>query len=207
MAKKEITEIQDAAVQDEPIVPMPDMTFAQDYKSYSKGTVDALDEYVQRELQRLKDEGAPVMTSVLACRNHLPKTRALMILSSDPSYSSFRLKLVPGVIPPDRDYNGALVPVTKRGKVLAAKVGLTSHFDKRALGDPRIASDKYGAAISRSNETIAKRQYMSPVGRYAHVEIWHDKVTTLDFDNAVAVLTRYGYGVGDDQSFWFVQEV
>ena len=196
------------AVDEEP-VRLPGDTFAPDYRAYMNAPEEVGDAYIERELEKLVSKGLPVLSTVLSCRYDFPKTRALLILAANPQYRTVGLKLVPGVIPPDRDYNGALVPASKRGKVLAAKTGLTSHSDVRTHGrnNEAAAKAKYGARAANVNEKVAAKQYMSPVGRYSHAEIYFDKPTYLDFDSAVAVLTRYGYGIALDPAFWFVQEV
>lgn len=168
------------------------------YRTHMTGK-EAFDSYVESEIDRVLASGAPLLSNLLRAKSDSFRGKALEIFHAAQEFSEVRLVLVPGVTPPDRDYNGALVPLDKRGKVLAAKVGLTADLDTRH-------PEKYAAKNSAINEKIARRTYMSPLGRYRHLEIGL-KPITVPAKVAVALLTRYGWGIAAKESFWFIKEV
>jgi hypothetical protein len=181
--------------------------FAADYRSHLSSE-ENLVSYLDRCVDELSREGKPVLSTVLQCRFPGIRVKTMELISQNPNLNTVRLQLLPDCDPPIRDYNGALLPKEKHGKVLAAKIGLTSEFDVRynARGT-NVNDEKYTGPVMLQNERIARRTYLSKLGRYKHIEVFKDKPITLDFGMASRILQRYGYGIAADESFWFVVEV
>lgn len=200
--------------------------FAADWRlNYKKESPEILDGYIKKEIQRLIDGGYAVLTSILQLhsqRDVVPRTTALAMLRSDTDFSSdysvIAISLVPAEFRsdpiPHHDYNGALVPEPRRGKVLAAKVCGVWEKDKAAQGESKLAEElraaKYTAPAFTTTQTRASRMYGMKGAPYYCVEIG-DKPRMFPIDEAISIMERYGHGVAQSRigkkGLWLVREV
>lgn len=200
--------------------------FASDWMTeYENKNTKRLTAYLTSEIKRLIDNGYAVVSSILQMHqihDIVPKTQALKILKEDPEFSSeygvVALALVPAKFRQDaipiHDYNGCLVPEPRRGKVLAAKVCMSSNKDISSQGESIEAEKKralkYSGPAFVASQERAKRIYATKESPYYCVEIG-DKPKMLAIDDAVAVLQRYGHGIAKSRvgkkGLWLVREV
>lgn len=185
-------------------------------------TNERLDAYLKTEIQNLIDNDYAVLSTILQMKEITPKTRALLLFQRATEFSHYsmvKLSLVPAELRtsdiPAHDYNGCLLPVAKRGKVLAAKCAFRAEYDnevKSAKEDEASTQkmfNKYGAQAAYANAEKAKRIYKHPSGPYVCIEIGENG-TLLSIGKAVSILSNYGYGVAVSKTgrpkLWLVQE-
>lgn len=200
--------------------------FAADWRTnYKRESPEILDGYIKKEIQRLIDGGYAVLTSILQLhsqRDVLPRTTALTMLRSDSDFSADYAVIALALIPaqfrqdavPIHDYNGALVPEPRRGKVLAAKVcggwhkDIASHGESKAAEEIRAA--KYNGPAFATNQLRASRMYGMKGAPYYCVEIG-DKPKVFPLDEAISIMERYGHGVAQSRvgkkGLWLIREV
>lgn len=176
--------------------------------------------YVMKELARIAEAGAPVITQVLLAPLEDQTVLAMSVLSKEFKYAiggkphRYYLRLVPGVTlaPPfHRDPQGREVPADKRGKVLVAKVGTKGGqiTDSHTMPES-VVGEFNGPNVQRA----------ATIGRdiYEYVEIGRHPVE-VSREHAVMILRRYGKGIvpmqytnraekdGPKVDWWIVEEV
>lgn len=203
--------------------------FARNWKSeYGDRNEQRLAEYLKREILEAYEEGYSVLSCVLSLsvKNEVvPKTIALRLLHSDYDISPLFLrkpiflKLIPKQYRPSplpiHDYNGCLIPMAKRGKVLAAKVCCIGEKDIESQGSSKSAETirelRYTAPQFEANQSNAKKFYRDKQAPYFCEEIT-DSPKMFQLDEAISILSRYGFGIAktrlnkDQTNLWFVQE-
>lgn len=206
-------------------------SFCSEWKAHN-GSAQELERYIKKEILETKEKGYAVLSTILALEysvDLLVKTRALMLLKSDPDLASeiyeVKLKLIPKEFRtrelPIHDYNGCLLPEKDkrgkqvRGKVISVKISHSSDRDISLKGSvdeaAKIIEQKYGGRAFIKAQENAKRVYKSRnlASPYYCAEIG-DEPVTFNLDEATSVLQRYGYGIAKTPLGrtlpWFVQE-
>lgn len=168
--------------------------------------------YVKPRLEALIASGHSILSSILNHQNAAIKILSLKLLKDnmDGEYPTmFKLKLLTGnerhpeAVLSNHNQNGALVPADRRGKVLAATVGRRG--DGKAI-DARTMETEFSARAFVKNQMIANGDYNSKKGFYLFKEIGEEPVS-LNFDEAVTVLTKYGSTIAKDTKNWLITEV
>jgi len=195
-----------------------DIMFMSEWQEHLDPTSSRLDEYIFGEIKRLEANGFAVVSSILAMKENFPKTRALMVLTSEPQFKKhtnyIKLAVLPDVELPIHDYNGALVPEGKRGKVLAAKSGLHSHMNTALSNtleltkDPAKALKRDSLYLGRKfavHQQKAQKVYGYQYAPYVIVEISREP-TEVSYEEGINILNRYGFDISSKEKLWFVKE-
>lgn len=167
---------------------------------------DTVKEYIYPRLQKLVESGYHVISSILSHPSVVIKSMSFALLDEDRSFPKyFKVKLVDEPQNPIsiHDPNGALLPLNKRGKVLAAKIGTNGNGIKHS---PAKLDKEYSASMFNSNLKKARMQYGFKMAPYVSVEIGKEPVN-LSKAEAIAVLQTYGVGVGKKEKNWLVEEL
>lgn len=210
MKKKEevqLTETQEQVIfEDEPR--SINYSFCSDWKLRAKGTEKEIREYIAAELEKLIESNDLVLSSVLAHSSHLVKTIALQIF---PQFrlNSFKLKIVDKErLPVDHlsihDPNGAVLPPAKRGKVIALQTGLRGDMD--FIKDQEHIDTDYSGIAFKNHQKIARLQYGYKKAPYLSAEVGFEP-KEFNQNEAVAILSRYGFAIGRKEKEWLVEEV
>jgi hypothetical protein len=196
-----------------------DITFMQDWQDYFDANALKLEEYIVKEIKRLESSKKfAVLSSILALKENFPKTKAMIILRNDPQFRKHtnyvKLALEPDAVPPAHDYNGALIPIEKRGHVLAAKSGLHSHMNTSLLNEEEIRTNPAKANKRDSlylgkkfviHQDKARRVYGYEYAPYVTVEIGREP-TEVSFEEGINILNRYGTDIAPKSKLWMVRE-
>lgn len=184
-----------------------DLNYCHDFASEcDTKSEDTVKEYIYPRLEKLINDGYHVISSILSHPNVVIKSMSFALLDEERSFpKQFKVKLVDEPQSPIsiHDPNGALLPVDKRGKVLAAKVGMNG--DGKRIS-PENMERQYNAAMFNSNLKKARAQYGYKMAPYISVEIGKTPVSLSKAD-AIAVLQTYGIGVGKKEKNWLVEEL
>lgn len=196
------------------IEPRSAVEIAANWKEYgAKNKQQELRNYIISEMRRVRKEGGPLLLSILEAEE-IPREYILReILPGNREFSSWSLALVPGASPPDRDPHGCLVPINKRGKVLAAKVGTRAEYEStiRANAQSIEPEDRFKGSALRTAHAKSKTTYMYKNSPYMVVEV-SSEPTDFGTKEAITILRRYGYGIvdvdnPDATANWLVMEV
>lgn len=184
-----------------------DLNYCHDFASEcDTKSEDTVKEYIYPRLEKLINDGYHVISSILSHPSVVIKSISFALLEQERSFpKQFKVKLVDEPQNPIsiHDPNGALLPLDKRGKVLAAKVS-TNGEGKRI--SPERMEQEYSAAMFNANIKKAKMQYGFKMAPYISVEIGKTPVS-LSRADAIAVLQTYGVGVGKKEKNWLVEEL
>lgn len=154
--------------------------------------------YVVSEVNRLVTEGKPLLVNVI---NPNVGSDIQDLARSHICHADFRkftkatgvlLHLVPGAQPPPRDECGALLPLEKRGKVLAVKLHNMASKDPDA--GPHANAGMYGGREEQKRFNLAKMNYNSRVKPYEIVEVTREP-ELFEFADAILILQKYGWFV------------
>jgi hypothetical protein len=147
-------------------------------------------DYVARELARIAEAGAAVLTQVLTLPLEMQQHLALSVLHEEGlggHRPAWRVKLVAGARPPARDPQGRPLPEEDVGKVLVAKLGTRGGGLRQTDKLPDAVTGRFGGrgvqAASHAGEDI-----------YRYVRIGAEPVE-LQLDEAILVLRQFGHGV------------
>lgn len=199
-----------------PVMPKEPMELCLDWRNHISPDKQKMIDYVRSEMERVMSEGGPVILSVLRMEE-IPRAYALKEVLGNPEDDVFggrrwKVALIPGVVPPEKDPHGALLPEGKRGKVLAAKVGLRSREERQDPGQTTVnANPKFSAPNTQAAFSNARMKYGYPQSPYIIKEIGSEPVE-LKTEDAITVIKRYGWGsLKQDNTLnedsWFVTEV
>lgn len=184
-----------------------DLNYCHDFASEcDTKSEDTVKEYINPRLEKLINDGYHVISSILSHPSVVIKSISFALLEQERTFpKQFKVKLVDEPQNPIsiHDPNGALLPLDKRGKVLAAKVA-TNGEGKRI--SPERMEQEYSAAMFNANIKKAKMQYGFKMAPYISVEIGKTPVS-LSRADAIAVLQTYGVGVGKKEKNWLVEEL
>ncbi len=165
--------------------------------------------YVGAELQKLQEQGLPLLYAIVTRPFHEQQDVALSVLA-DMGVTSVMLRLVAGAKPPLHDAQGRPLPEALQGKVFRTKVRQFGNTVNGQVPDP-IASKKFTGPLRND---LAK----SDKGLYVHADITH-RPTPVSIEDAVVIMRQYGHGVSGEQwrrrksaearriDLWLVEEV
>jgi hypothetical protein len=165
----------------------PAIEWLTDWKREATGTPHAQREYVKRELKRIAEAGAPVLSMILSAPFEIQTHLALSLLHQRALGSHrFYFRLVPGAKPPPRDPQGRELDDSERGKVLVAKVGTKGGQLHGSHNLPGVVTDEFtGPAVqntAHNGEDI-----------YEYVRIGREPVAIDNINDAVVMMRRYGF--------------
>lgn len=145
--------------------------------------------YVEAELERLRDAGAPLLYAALSTGLADQRDVAVRVLGE--MHYRPALRLVEGARPPTLDPQGRPLPAEKAGRVLVAKTGVRGQMARDAIAAANGSGETSRYAGPRRGALARTAQ-----GLYVTVEIGREPVT-VSLEDAIVILVQWGHGVPD----------
>lgn len=178
----------------------PPVALAEDWRKFAgKQRQRDFAVYLVEEMRRVRSEGGPLLLSILSA-DEIPREVILRtILPNNTEFSVWKLALVPGATAPERDPHGCLLPVDKRGKVLAAKVGMRSDYEMNVNSNSPDAEvdERFSGPAMRKAFLTSKSTYQHKNSPYMVKEVSAEP-SAFSTKEAIAVLRTYGFGLIDE---------